>query len=679
MKKNRLLTILSCAALLALAGCTPLTGVSSSAQPSSSTEASSSAEESSSQTSSSSEETSSALASLRLELSLAKTTMPAGVCFFEGCVPALNYINGATTKDMTQYFNFMNWDIEDSGGTSYTYGQVLSTAGKYTVKVTYISKSITSPTVDFTVEEGVVEDGAEGKGFTTVSTADSEKYAIGQYDNVGALGQGKFPTIGTHKLLVVPVQFANAGMNIFSDNDVSVLNSAYFGDASSTGWQSLASYYDTSSYGKLTLEGTVIAPFTYTMDAYTFEKSGDPNAVGIANAAIVYAKGLGYNMADYDSNGDGFVDGLELIYKTSRPDKGNGGADVWWDFTTITSNTPNVNDPVAYRYFWSLYKSITDSYYTPNIDCHTLIHESGHMMGLNDYYSYNSDEGPAGCVDMMDMNVGDHDAYSKFMYGWVAPKVIDGSSSNFTLTLNSFTDTGDCALLRNTVTDPWNGTPYDEYLMLQYYTPTGLNAKDSTGYPEWSQATSSAGSGSPYGHAGTYEKAGLQVFHVDNRLAAAMGAYTGTATSPTIATKKYAYVDTPSNVDTFNDDGTYVSASSQIASNSLKYAGYIDDNGALKQSSANAKAWQSSIRELTAMPAGGATSFLNSTYYANMGSQKVLLGTSAFGEDSGDYTNTIMEGLFPDGALWNDGSALNWNFSVSAQTASSVTIHFVEL
>jgi len=76
---------------------------------------------------------------------------------------------------------------------------------------------------------------------------------------------------------------------------------------------------------------------------------------------------------------------------------------------------------------------ISNGYYSPNIDAHMLVHETGHMLGLEDYYSYSGLENPCGGVDMMDLNVGDHDAYSKMVLGWVNPYVVDGSHQTFPL------------------------------------------------------------------------------------------------------------------------------------------------------------------------------------------------------------------------------------------------------
>ena len=46
---------------------------------------------------------------------------------------------------------------------------------------------------------------------------------------------------------------------------------------------------------------------------------------------------------------------------------------------------------------------------------------------------------------MMDCIVGDHNAYSKLMLGWVSPTVVSGKTT--TITLDSFATSGDCVVI----------------------------------------------------------------------------------------------------------------------------------------------------------------------------------------------------------------------------------------
>ena len=68
------------------------------------------------------------------------------------------------------------------------------------------------------------------------------------------------PSIGTAKLLIIPVWFSDSTTFIDSGKRETVrsdIEKAYFGSQSDTGWHSVKSYYEKESLGALTLTGTV--------------------------------------------------------------------------------------------------------------------------------------------------------------------------------------------------------------------------------------------------------------------------------------------------------------------------------------------------------------------------------------------------------------------------------------
>lgn len=100
-------------------------------------------------------------------------------------------------------------------------------------------------------------------------------------------------------------------------------------------------------------------------------------------------------------------------------------SDDFWAFTYWDINNPDassgydVENPMAVPYCSASYKFLENGGYNGKPDSHTMIHETGHLMGIEDYYTYDKGGwGPAGGGDMMDQNVGDHDAFTKrFMVG----------------------------------------------------------------------------------------------------------------------------------------------------------------------------------------------------------------------------------------------------------------------
>ena len=345
--------------------------------------------------------------------------------------------------------------------------------------------------------------------------------------NIDTLGLGYgyhyLPKSGTDKILVVPFQTTDYR---FTTSELTLLKNAFFGEVSDTGWQSVASYYNTSSYGALTITGTVTDPVTLNATASELEEtaskqsSNNTTYTSTILPQVLSALDDSIDFSDYDTDGDGYIDAVWLVYAPPY----NGNSDLYWAYTTWATSNTTFDGKKACLYSWASKDFLTAGKYkktsllgdTYLADAHTFIHETGHMLGLDDYYSYDAGkdktsstyyDSPLGGVDMMDFNIGDHDAFSKYLLGWKTPTLITEEyleANNNTLTLSSFTETGQSYLLPVYSSDDkvsYNNTPFDEYLLIEYYTPTGLNEKDS-------ESVYTA-------NLGTYTKPGILVTHIN--------------------------------------------------------------------------------------------------------------------------------------------------------------------
>lgn len=582
----------------------------------------------------------------------------------DGTRPSIIYCDGkGINTDFSTRPNLVYIEITDSSNKTYSVDEPLKT-GEYKVNAFYRQTNATSETVSFSVKASNPVVAKEGQGY--VKPQSFTGLELSSLDGVGALGTNKLKSLGEQKVLVIPVGFADTTQ--FTAKEIKTIQSAYFGKSEETGFESLASYYYKSSYGKMTITGEVTPEYRVLETCESFASTNnDPEKI-IAGALAQIAKDGKIDLKNYDGDSDGYIDAIELSYKTTQPlrDGTNPEAKpLWWNFTSKTDSQPNKDVPAGCRYFWSVYSYIATGYYETDIDAHTIIHETGHMLGLNDYYSYDYASSPAGRVDMMDNNVGDHNAYSKMMLGWTTPKYLDGSLTDLTITLDSFEDSGDCLIFRDYKDDPWNKTPYDEYVLLQYYTPTNLAKADSNGYGEYSQYGPSI-----TGHGGTYEKAGLQAFHVDNRLMAKKGKIV----DGTIREASFYYEDRPTNEAIITGD-SYRSNTIQISNNTPSYSQRIVDG-----SSVNPKDGTNNY-ELEILPGDGSNSFLgpNDKNFKRMGYNYNLFGTGAYSCGSSAYNNSKMKSLFwnNNGYAFNDGSLNPWSFEVVEQTDSNITLHFV--
>ena len=343
------------------------------------------------------------------------------------------------------------------------------------------------------------------------------------------------PSVGKAKLLVIPVWFTDTDHNAIDYNKRELVRediySAYFGDEESTGWRSVKTFYEEESLGALTIEGTVSEWYECGVDVYEYttdpasETSGAPKTSALVKKATDwYFSNHADSRTDYDQDGDGYLDGVVLIYgapdydSLKRDDFDNLWAYCFWiqDPSVQKPSNPGVN-----VFFWASYDFIYGkdnvkartgySYYHSGdtthckLDAHTFIHETGHMFGLEDYYDYSSKKyQPAGAFSMQDHNIGGHDPFSSFALGWGKAYV---PIETTTIDLKPFSTSGEMIIL----SPSWNvyNSPFDEYIIIEYYTPQGLNTLDCT-----YKYMATSGKDYPIGPV----EYGIRLWHVDARL-----------------------------------------------------------------------------------------------------------------------------------------------------------------
>ena len=310
--------------------------------------------------------------------------------------------------------------------------------------------------------------------------------------------------------LVIPIELSDYP---FSDSTLDDLDPLFNGKGKEdTGyWESLSSYYSKASFGIFNPHFEIADKFELGLTAA--ELANHPMGNGIYSQSQIplrravedYREKYGNEaLQDFDGDGDGLLDGVIMIY--SCPDYSRSrdiakiSTDLYWAFCfwdTGNYGYANPAKPIANAYFWASYDFNYEAVRSPKVDAHTLIHEFGHMLGLDDYYSYDENRSPAGGGIMMDHNIGDHDIFSKLALGWVDPYVVSGEA---TVTIKPSYSSGEAVILA----PHWNGTAFDEYLVMELYVPEGLNEQDAkTSYP------------------GRYKlpsEPGIRMYHVDSRV-----------------------------------------------------------------------------------------------------------------------------------------------------------------
>ena len=389
--------------------------------------------------------------------------------------------------------------------------------------------------------------------------ANKASYTYSDYVDNNAYPISCTPSVGTAKLLVIPVWFTDSSNFITAAKKESVredIQKVYFGSNSDVGWRSVKTFYEEESLGSLTLTGTVSAwyecnkSYSYYGSDPATEENGAPKTTALVEEATnwYFTNHTSENRRDYDGDGDGYLDGVMLIY--AAPDystlKRDAYDNLWaycfWiqDYSAQKPSNPGVN-----AFFWASYdfmygQEVASSHSGKtyhagdtshcSLDSHTYIHEMGHMFGLEDYYDYSTNSyQPAGGFSMQDHNVSMHDPFSSFALGWGKAYVPVEST---TIDLKPFATDGEMIIL----SPSWNtyNSPFDEYLILEYYTDLGLNDFD-TNYKYMKQY----GKNYP---TGTHDY-GIRLWHVDARLLYTnTGSFSATkiTTNPRISSGKVA-------------------------------------------------------------------------------------------------------------------------------------------
>lgn len=310
--------------------------------------------------------------------------------------------------------------------------------------------------------------------------------------NDGILANG-IPSVGSPKVLVIPVEFSDTTLSSVGVTR-SNIEKGFFGTSSDTGWESLSSFYEKSSYGALKLSGTVLPTYkakkTSTYYSNLYNKNGEGDITILEEVLDYYDSSIDFS--EYDYNNDGFIDGIYLVYAHKQDYEDSNLWWAWQNWAAAYDLNQKYDGVKANYYMWASAGFILEGIDTGNgydyfdyeamydsslkLNMHTFIHETGHMFGLDDYYDYDSNNGPSGGLggaDIMDYTVGDHCPFSKMMLGWVNPIIV---LDTVTLEISSFTKTGQCIMIPKGFT---NNGYFTEYLTIDLYTPTGLNELDA--------------------------------------------------------------------------------------------------------------------------------------------------------------------------------------------------------
>jgi len=266
---------------------------------------------------------------------------------------------------------------------------------------------------------------------------------------------------GDAKMLVVRVEFADVTFENSKNYSEEELLHMMIGNEE-TGfypYESLNAYYKRSSYNKLNI--TTDQVYTCTLsknrDEYEWEDTGEQELI----KEVMEQLDATVDFSEYDMDQNGKIDGICINFAGEN----TGWGSTWWshkyDFLDSNFKCDDVT-PAGYV-FLETYE-VNDSYGTQ-----TLIHETGHLLGLPDYYSQYGNG--IGTSDMMNNNRGEHNGFSKWLLGWIEEENI--------LKINKASDITKVELAPLSSEDPGNNkmiaviapedtSIYSEYFVVQY-------------------------------------------------------------------------------------------------------------------------------------------------------------------------------------------------------------------
>ena len=463
-----------------------------------------------------------------------------------------------------------------------------------------------------------------------------EKNAYTNYDNC--------PTKGNPKLLIVPIWFNDSNNFIAEANKEKVrddIRKAFVGSNTEAGWRSVTTFYAEESFNKLNITATITD--WYNVD-YSYKAYGDTtNGKSLIKTLVTTASNRYFidnptdSKSNYDIDRDGILDGVVFIY--AAPDYKSlktNLSNLWAFCSHIQPREIDINNPTVDEYLWASYDFMYSSDKASSrtgkssyahgdtkhcsIDTHTFIHEIGHILGLKDYYDYSESAFvPAAGFSMQDYNVGGHDPYSLMAFGWADPYI---PYNTVTLTIGDFQSTHDIVLLANHMID----SPFDEYLLVELYTPTGLNKFDTDYKYLGNLANYPMGVNAP----------GIRVWHVDARL-----------TTYNHTTKRWENLITDPNF------GNVYHAMSNS---------YDGDHGSCLGSSY----YDYNILQL----------IRNNT--TDDYRPKSFFDSSSMFYKGGTFDLATYSKQFVGGTKMNDGKALGWSFKINDLSSGSATITFTK-
>lgn len=196
--------------------------------------------------------------------------------------------------------------------------------------------------------------------------------------------------VGDRRALVIMMSFANLGFKKSKADFDDLFNKESYSEDGAIG--SVRDFFSWASYGKLNFTCDVVGPFTaqHEMAYYggnSGSGNGDKNPYALFEEAISNAINE-VNLGDYDSDGNGYVDNIHIIFAGYGEEAGASSSAIWsheMTFQAITVQGMKIN-----KYSCAPELRGNSGSGISRIGPHC--HEMGHALGAMDYYDVDYEE-----------------------------------------------------------------------------------------------------------------------------------------------------------------------------------------------------------------------------------------------------------------------------------------------
>lgn len=192
------------------------------------------------------------------------------------------------------------------------------------------------------------------------------------------------PIVGNMRVLIILMQYSDIKFKKTQTDFNRLFNEPEYHDDGAYG--SVYDYYNKVSYGQLQLQSDVLGPYTASRNmAYyggnSSRSGGDMNPKALFDEAIRFAT-QDVNLADYDSNNDGYVDNVHIIFAGYGEEAGATANAIWSH--EMTFRAERIGGMMIDHYSCSpeLRGNIGNGISRIGPPCH----EIGHALGAMDYY-----------------------------------------------------------------------------------------------------------------------------------------------------------------------------------------------------------------------------------------------------------------------------------------------------